>query len=989
MTEKSILNRPRLPVIYEMFGDSKVKNPFHERFGKFDNGYEEFVDICYDNLTFAVFSIMKWKDGPLMLAPFQSVILQVLWDKTFPILLMTRGGGKTFMLGVYSLLRAIMVPGSKIVIVAASFRQSKLVFDYIEQIYNYSPIIQAAVTKIARPNDAREMIIGTSTIRALPLGNGEKIRGVRACVSAATLVDTKYGLIEAKDIVENDKDFPIFNGTNFETPTHYCRTDVTSVHKVETTYGFTIEFSDIHRVWTDDGWKDIDSVTTNDRVVIYSSKEFPSNEVVPPAFEKYNEARHDYILPTSVNSDVAKILGYLVSEGCITNKNGTIQFTNTEMELINDYCDVFERTFGVRPPVYKKNGFVDKRGWNCKPCYEAKICRKGVRKYLYLCGLDYVTAADKVVPQSILCSPKKVAVSFLRALFEGDGSAVLYKNSKRKTDEFYIAYYSASRKLCSQLQILLLKFGLVGSLSERSKGNVQFYLRFSKGYATAFARDINFLSKRKMAICEEASRMFAPKYYNGKSVKIKKIDRDIRKDILYDVCMPDTHQFVANGILNHNTDIVCDEYASIPEEVFQVVVRGFAAVAADPIEQARQIHLENQLIKQGKMRKEDRKKLSSNKIIYSGTANYQFNHYYRLYSIHKAIIENKFIGNAEEINESFKSDDEDGYQLEGNLDYRDYAIIQVPYTGLPEGFMDDKQIVQAKATMPRALFSMEYECLFPTDSDGFFKRTQIDDTTPGRNDERKQFSVELVGDPGFEYVMGVDPARKTDNFSISILKLLKNGQGYKNVYCYSMNNKNWVTSVRKIRELLGKFNIVRMCVDSGGGGTAVEDLLQNAEVLNKGEKPIWRFNDDEHLRFDGLHILEMVNFTPSWIGQANYGLAADIEHKRILFPYRGSNTDIDIIEEPDGLKNTKIFEPWDEIEEQINELCKIVMTFTKTGIQHFDLPSIPTAQQTKISMVQRKDRYSALLLSSYAAKTYITQGQMSFEPFSGGWADQI
>lgn len=613
MSDKSILNKPRLPVIYELAEETKLRNPFHERFGKFEDPYDEFIDVCYENLTFAVFSIMKWKDGPLELAPFQSVILRMLWDKTFPILLMTRGGGKTFMLAVYSLLRAIMVPGSKIVIVAASFRQSKLVFDYVEQIYNYSPIVQAAVTKIGRPNDAREMIIGSSSIRALPLGNGEKIRGVRA------------------------------------------------------------------------------------------------------------------------------------------------------------------------------------------------------------------------------------------------------------------------------------------------------------------------------------------------------------------------------------TDIVCDEYASIPEEIFQVVVRGFAAVSADPIEQARQIHLENQLIKQGKLKEEDRKKLSSNKIIYAGTANYQFNHYYRLYSIHKAIIDNKFIGDAEDINESFNSDD-DSYRLEGNLDYRDYGIIQVPYTGLPEGFMDDKQIIQARATMPRALFSMEYECIFPTDSDGFFKRTLINLATPGFDGDSSGFSVELVGDPNYEYVMGIDPARKTDNFSISILKLIKNGKGYKNVYCYSMNNKNWVTSVRKIRELLGKFNIVRIAVDSGGGGFAVEDLLQNLEVLNKGEQPIWRYDDEEHQKFEGRHILDMINFTPAWIGNANYGLTADIEHRRILFPHR-VNGDVDVIEEAES-KN-KVFEPWDEIEEQINELCKIVMTFTKTGIQHFDLPEIPTAQKTKISLTHRKDRYSALLLSSYAARTYITQGQMTFEPFFGNWAEYI
>jgi len=622
MGDPEILQKPRLPISYNLEEDIRIRNPFHERFGKFKDPYYEFVDICLNNLTFAVHNLLKWKGKPLKLAPFQSVILDTLWHKTFPILLMTRGGGKTFLLAVYALLRAMMVPGSKIVIVAASFRQSKLVFDYIEQIYDSSPIAQAAVARVSKPNDSREMIVGTSTIKALPLGNGEKIRGVRA------------------------------------------------------------------------------------------------------------------------------------------------------------------------------------------------------------------------------------------------------------------------------------------------------------------------------------------------------------------------------------TDILCDEYASIPEEIFQVVVRGFAAVSADPIEQARQIQLEDELIKAGQMKEEDRKKVRSNKIIYSGTANYQFNHYYKLYSIHKAIIENKFIGDAKTINKTFNTDDDDdGFKLEGDLDYRDYAIVQIPYTGLPKGFMDEKQIIQAKATMPRALFSMEYECMFPTDSDGFFKRAMINNSTPGFNDSRSPFSVEIKGDPNYEYVMGVDPARKTDNFAISILKLMPNGRGYRNVYCYSMNNKNWITSVRKLRELLHKFNIVRMAVDTGGGGYTVEDLLQNKELFRAGEKPIWRYNDDEHARFDGEHILDMVSFNSSWISEANYGLAADIEHKRLEFPFRSNATDIDLIENSiiGGVesKPSDVYEPWDEVDEQINELCKIVVSATKTGVQHFDLPDIPTAHKTTISVVQRKDRYSALLLAAHAARTYISEGQKTFNPVPGGWADHF
>ena len=92
MGDPLILNKPRLPIKYDW--NSKIPNPFLERFGKFDNMHHELVDVFDNNLSFAVYNLMKWKGQPLKLAPFQSVVLDTLWHKTFPMLLMTRGGGK-------------------------------------------------------------------------------------------------------------------------------------------------------------------------------------------------------------------------------------------------------------------------------------------------------------------------------------------------------------------------------------------------------------------------------------------------------------------------------------------------------------------------------------------------------------------------------------------------------------------------------------------------------------------------------------------------------------------------------------------------------------------------------------------------------------------------------------------------------------------------------------------------------------------------------
>ena len=74
------------------------------------------------------------------LLPFQLCILQELWNRKFPMLIATRGAGKTWILALYSLLRAFFVQGCKIIVIGAAFRQSKLLFEYMETFYKNSPV---------------------------------------------------------------------------------------------------------------------------------------------------------------------------------------------------------------------------------------------------------------------------------------------------------------------------------------------------------------------------------------------------------------------------------------------------------------------------------------------------------------------------------------------------------------------------------------------------------------------------------------------------------------------------------------------------------------------------------------------------------------------------------------------------------------------------------------------------------------------------------
>ena len=117
------------------------------------------------------------------LSPFQALLLYEMWNRKFPMLVGSRGMGKSFILSVYPILRALFMPRRKVIIVGAAFRQSKVLFEYMDTIWQNAPILRDLCDNNSGPRrdvDRCVMKINQSTITALPLGDGSKIRGQRA-----------------------------------------------------------------------------------------------------------------------------------------------------------------------------------------------------------------------------------------------------------------------------------------------------------------------------------------------------------------------------------------------------------------------------------------------------------------------------------------------------------------------------------------------------------------------------------------------------------------------------------------------------------------------------------------------------------------------------------------------------------------------------------------------------------------------------------------
>ena len=123
----------------------KIRNKLMEPSPYSDNPMMEFLDYMSkpENFWFTCKYLLN-----IELLPFQLAILQELWVRKFPLLVATRGGGKTWILSLYAILRAIFHQGSKVVVIGAAFRQSKLLFEYMEQFWENSPIFRNIVEQV-------------------------------------------------------------------------------------------------------------------------------------------------------------------------------------------------------------------------------------------------------------------------------------------------------------------------------------------------------------------------------------------------------------------------------------------------------------------------------------------------------------------------------------------------------------------------------------------------------------------------------------------------------------------------------------------------------------------------------------------------------------------------------------------------------------------------------------------------------------------------
>ena len=443
---------------------------------------------------------------------------------------------------------------------------------------------------------------------------GIGVAGTGKCIASDSLVLTKDGMLEIGALgtgVQPDEYAPIevqVHGMDgVEPASHVYGGGVTETLQLTTRFGFSIETTPEHPLLTLNmqgalQWKRVDELQLGDVVALQRGQRmFGSHTSI--SFDYQPNGRQDHSKPgelRAIDEKFAYMMGVLTGDGCLTFRNRVI-LSSADEAIVNTFYEMAMR-LGLHV-------FRNSKG---RP-HDYIIASSQLYQLLAHLGLSTGKASTKCVPQSILSAPEAIVSSFLRGLFDADGTV-----EKR---DGVVSLSSVSERLIRQVQVVLLNFGIVASKSVKrthlsGRQHVSYLLTMSGAETERFHEMIGFALDRKRArrqtrptntnidvvpylgahlsaamrgtVFTRAEHKFFGDYRResrrpsyDKLEKLVSIlhthalqneplshlhdllDRHLffvevvsikqSRAQVYDLTVPGTHSFVANGFVNHNT----------------------------------------------------------------------------------------------------------------------------------------------------------------------------------------------------------------------------------------------------------------------------------------------------------------------------------------------------------------------------------------------------------------------------------------------------
>ncbi len=208
--------------------------------------------------------------------------------------------------------------------------------------------------------------------------------------------------------------------------------------------------------------------------------------------EKYAKPNlyHHIKLPLVLDGRFAQFLGYLIGDGCI--EKDRITFFEQEKDLAFTYKQVFDAYFEIISSYKFRTS---------KNYHQLRFTNRPLVRLIQQEFPEVKKTRNTLIPKKILISPKEIVASFIKGFFDAEG----YVSRSR------IGLGINNKFLAQELQMVLLRFGIVSSLHEydnranKYSNNPRFIIDLSEKHSLyLFKKYIGFTSKKKTEKLEAA-----------------------------------------------------------------------------------------------------------------------------------------------------------------------------------------------------------------------------------------------------------------------------------------------------------------------------------------------------------------------------------------------------------------------------------------------------------------------------------------------------
>ncbi|MEM0015164.1 MAG: AAA family ATPase [Zestosphaera sp.] len=387
---------------------------------------------------------------------------------------------------------------------------------------------------VGRDEESRVVVL------ALLTGEHALLVGEPGCVTGDTIISSEDGkLLYLDDVAKNlvpgvyIADFPVFPPGR-ATELHVY--DVWETYEVITGRGFRLRGTPNHPVLTDRGWVSMRDLRRGDKVRVLTQLPSPTHYVSIPSAELLGvRLKRSGVRSVGVLDErLAEVLGAFVMRGSyLSNYSVGFRVGIDEGELRGRIETLMKDLFNLEPRVIQPRSSQIVK-------YSSGYL---VKLFKWLAG-----RGRERVPWSILASPDRVSAAFLRSVLEC--GSVLEWGSRA-----CLTLRGRSRTFLEGVQILLLRYGVLSSIRDRSAYG---------GYVLSVEGSCNLRRLVEMVGLDTLRHKFGGSLrmecraggmhvagFEWDEVKsVRRLEGWVR---VYDFHVPDTHSFFTNGLLSHNT----------------------------------------------------------------------------------------------------------------------------------------------------------------------------------------------------------------------------------------------------------------------------------------------------------------------------------------------------------------------------------------------------------------------------------------------------